>query len=369
MPTKPSPEGYVPLEGSKRLPAPGARRLGPANPAEVLTVTITLRRRPDGAALPAYNDFLTAPPTRRQRLSSVEFARVYGASQQDIDTVKAFATAEGLTVVETNAARRTVIARGTVTQISQAFAVDLGRYEHAPNFRSTGEPQPETYRGRDGVISIPASLQGIVVGVFGLDNRCIGGRNGAQPPNTSLLTIPTVSKLYNYPTNSAEGQTIGIVSQSGYSRADIARFFQSLPAAVPTITDILVGGATNSGHDPIGEITQDIDIAAAFAPGAAISVYISHGHQQGWVDTISRVAHPEPGDSQCAVLSSSWFIADGDDPAGMVRFGVTDAFITAVSNALQDAAIQGVDTRKQRPPITIEKLIGGGVSWHAPVTA
>jgi kumamolisin len=337
MPTNPKPEGYVPLVGSERLPAPGARRLGPADPSEVFTVTIALRRRPDGATLPTHGDFMTVPPARRQRMSNEEFVRRYGASQQDMDAVSAFASANALTVVEANAARRTVVVKATVAQIGQAFGVDLGLYEHDVDSR-------ETYRGREGVVSIPASLQGIVVGVFGLDNRPIGGRNGTQPPNTSPLTIPTVYKLYNYPANLAAGQTIGLVSQSGYSREDIAQFFQSLPAphTLPKITDILIGGATNSGHDPFGEITQDIDIAAAFAPGAAINVYIGHRSQQGWVDTIGRVAHPEAGDSPCSVLSTSWFIADGDDPAGMMRFGVTDAFITAVNNALHDAAIQGV---------------------------
>ena len=239
--------------------------------------------------------------------------------------------------------RRTMVVRGSVAQMNRAFAVDLGRYEHSAKFHSKGEPEKENYRGRDGVINIPASLRGIVVGVFGLDNRRVGGRNRAQPPNTHPLTIPTVSKLYNYPTNSAAGQTIGIVSLSGYARADITKFFKSLPGyKPPTIKDILIDGATNPGRDQYGETTQDIDIAAAFAPGAAVNVYISKGDQQGWVDTISRVAHPDPADSPCAVLSSSWFICDGDDPAGMTKFGVTDAFINAVSNAFQDAALQGV---------------------------
>jgi hypothetical protein len=344
MATKPNPKGYVPLKGSERQPSPTARRLGPADAAEVLSVTIAIRRRPDGARPPEHDTFLNVPPTQRQRMPSEEFARLYGASQQDIDKVTAFATSHGLTVVETHAARRTVVVRGTVAQMSSAFVVDLGRYEHTTKHGRKGESRTETYRGREGVVSIPASLEGIVVGVFGLDNRRIGGRNGAEPPNTNPLTIPTVSALYNYPTNSAAGQTIGIVSLSGYDSADITQFFNSLPAGytAPTITDILIDGATNPGSDPFGETTQDIDIAAAFAPGAAINVYINNGDQQGWVDTIGRVAHPNAGDSACSVLSSSWFIADGDDTAGLATFGVTTAFVTAVSNAFQDAAIQGV---------------------------
>ena len=71
-------------------------------------------------------------------------------------------------------------------------------------------------------------------------------------------------------------------------------------------------------------------------------MYITTGDQPGWVQAIGRVAHPNATDSHPSVLSSSWFICDGDDPAGMADQGVTTAFINAVTAAFQDAAIQGV---------------------------
>ena len=284
------------------------------------------------------------PPTERQRMSSEEFASRYGAAQEDIDAVTAFATSHGLTVVETHAARRTVVVRGTVEQMNRAFGVDLGKYKHTITRHRDGESREETYRGREGMIHVPASLGSIVVGAFGLDNRSIGGRNGAEPPNTHTLTVPTVSALYDYPTNSAAGQTIGIFSLDGYATTDITSFYGTLPAGytAPTITDVLIGGATNPGFDAEGEITQDIDIAAAFAPGAGISVYLNNGGEQGWVDTLGRVAHPDPTDTPCSVFSSSFFISDGDDASGMATRGITTALINAVDAALQDAAIQGV---------------------------
>ena len=277
-------------------------------------------------------------------MSDEEFARQYGASQEDIDQVTAFATSHNLQVLETNAARRTVVVQGTVAQMNAAFGVDLGRYEHQVQLRRGGEPQTETYRGRDGFIYIPNSLRSIVLGVFGLDNRRVGQHNGPEPPNTTTLSVPTVSKLYNYPTNSASGQTIGIFSLTGYAIGDITSYFAGLPAGytAPTVTDILINGATNPGSDPVGETTQDIDIAASFAPGAAVNVYITTADQQGWVQAIGRVAHPNASDRPCSVLSSSWFIADGDDTAGLARRGVTVAFVNAVTAAFQDAAIQGV---------------------------
>ena len=59
---------------------------------------------------------------------------MYGASEEDIGRVTEFARNNGLTVKETNAARRTVIVSGTVEQISEAFGVTLHALDHQEKF-------------------------------------------------------------------------------------------------------------------------------------------------------------------------------------------------------------------------------------------
>lgn len=343
----PVPSAYVAIPGSERRPSKTARLIGPADPNEVFDVSIMIRRRLDGASLPDFDYFLSTPPAQRQRMPDDKFAAKFGAAQADIDKVIAFAQDHGLIIIETSAVRRMVVVRGTVAQMSAAFAVELARYEHEVELGRKRRRQTETYRGRDGVVSVPSTLAGVVVGVFGLDNRRIGKTNGAEPANTNPVWVPIVSSLYNYPTNSAAGQTIGILSLTGYASSDITGYYTNLNAhysgfTAPTLTDILINGATNPGSDPVGETTQDIDIASSFAPGSAINVYITTGDQTGWVQAISRVAHPNASDSAPSVLSSSWFIADGDDTDGLADQGVTIAFLQAVTAAFQDAAIQGV---------------------------
>ena len=73
------PHNYVAIPGSERRPSKTARLIGPADPNEVLDVTIVLRRRPDGPNLPDHDYFLTTPPAQRQRMSEEEFAAKYGA--------------------------------------------------------------------------------------------------------------------------------------------------------------------------------------------------------------------------------------------------------------------------------------------------
>jgi kumamolisin len=340
----PVPRNYTRLAGSERKPAPGARLLGPADDAETMTVTIALRRRPDGAPVPDMSEYLTKPPSQRRRLSAEEFAEKYGADPADIEKVTSFLRRNDLTVDEVNPARRTIAASGTVAQFSKAFAVELGQYEHEVSLARGAQRRTETYRGRDGFIHVPRALDGIIVGVFGLDNRRISKRASADPPNTTTVSVPEVTQLYDFPPNFAAGQTIAILSEDGYALGDLHQYNTTLPAtySVPDPTDITVRGPGNLGFDPAGETTQDISIAGAAARGASIAVYFTTYDQVGWVDLMLRVVHPDPGDPICSVLSTSFYVSNGDDSAELAREGVTTAWLNAFSAALEDAAIQGV---------------------------
>lgn len=339
-------EGYRRLEGSERRPAPSAKLLGPAEANEKVEVTIVLRRRPEGPPIPPLRKFASMAPSQRRRMSEEEFAAKYGAARADIDRVTGFAKSHGLAITETNAARRSVVVSGTVTQMNEAFGVSLGLYRHEVVVGRRRKPQTLTYRGRDGFIHVPNDLADAIVGVFGLDNRNITKLNAADPPNTTTLTVPQVAQLHNFPTNSAAGQTVAIFCGltefgDGYATADIQQYFTGLGMALPMITDISVHGS-NSGSDPFGEITQDIDIVGSAAPGVAIAVYFTTHTQKGWVDCISRVIHPQAGDPVCSVLSSSYYVCDGDDPTGIAHTGATTAWLNAVHMAFQDGVLQGV---------------------------
>jgi kumamolisin len=345
MPNNPKtphiPKGYRRLEGSERRAGENAELLGPADAKERVSATIVLRRRPDGPPVPDPSYFAKTPPSRRRRMPDNEFAAKYGASQEDIGRVSAFAQSHGLTIKEINPAGRSVIVSGTVAQMEAAFGVTLGRYrvEHPPEQRPR-RPQTEIYRGRDGYIYLPQDLADIIVGVFGLDNRNITKRNSGDPNNTFNLTVPQIAQLYNFPTNSAAGQTIAIFSELGYQTTDIQQYFTSLSLPMPTITDITVDASNDGNGDP--ETTQDICIAGSAAPGAAIAVYFTTFDQQGWVDLITRVVHPKAGDPTCSVLSSSFYVANGDDNTTLAAEHISVSWLNAVTAAFQDAALQGV---------------------------
>src|SRR5690348_17133330 len=101
--TRPSePSNYRRLEGSELRPRPPIELLAPADPADSLKVTIVVRRRTDGPAVPDHAYYARTPPSERRRLPAEEFARKYGAAEDDLAAVRRFAEAHGLQVVASN---------------------------------------------------------------------------------------------------------------------------------------------------------------------------------------------------------------------------------------------------------------------------
>ena len=109
---RPLPDGYRPLPGSERRSARGAQRVNAADPDEVLTVSVYVRRPPGAPPLAEQEHWMMTAPGHRQFLTREEMAAVQGAAQADLDTVIQFGQSHGLTVTKTSAARRLVVLSG-----------------------------------------------------------------------------------------------------------------------------------------------------------------------------------------------------------------------------------------------------------------
>jgi kumamolisin len=77
--------------------------------------------------MPDASYWARTPLEERERLSVEEFGQRYGAAPAELEAVAAFARSHGMRVLQTNAARRTVEATGTVAQMNAAFAIGLQR--------------------------------------------------------------------------------------------------------------------------------------------------------------------------------------------------------------------------------------------------
>jgi kumamolisin len=325
----------IALPGSYRSALPGSQLIGDADAAQSITVSVYVRRNPDAPRLPAINRYALTLPAQRRQLSEQEIMAAYGASQKDLDAVAQFALRHNLEVVESSAAKRSVRLRATVEDFARAFDVKLQHFSHA-----LGE-----YRGRTGPIHIPAELDGIVRGIFGLDNRRLG-RSYLQTAHDPVFFraagrlspfLPTdLAKLYKFPAQfdgtgqciailAFNGSTMGLPGQGkgGYNLGAIQNYFQNVvKVKAPQIVDVVVHGPGNvpgdgTGDDSSDEIMLDIQVVGATAPGAKLVVYFTEFTEQGWVDAIAAVITDTA--NKPSVLSCSYGNAETSSDSGNIN--------------------------------------------------
>jgi kumamolisin len=330
--------GKVNLQGSERSVMPGARQIGPADPNEIIDVTVIVGRRSRAAkTFPSIATLGATPLTQRRHLTREEFASTHGAAPEDCARIRAFAVANGLTVKSESAGRRTVMLSGTVAAFSAAFSVDLQRYDHP-----SGQ-----FRGRTGAIQIPAELATIIDGVFGLDNRAQaaphfrilreGPHSGKKRASAVSYTPLQVAQAYDYPANlDGSGQCIGILELGGgYNASDLSTYFGNLGIKTPQVIAVSVDGATNTpAGDPNsadGEVALDIEVVGAIAPAAKIAVYFAPNTDQGFLDALTTAIHDTT--NKPSVISISW---------GGPESSWTSQAMNAMDAAAQDAATLGV---------------------------
>jgi kumamolisin len=323
------------IPGSERHALEGAKAIGPARPDERIEVTLRLRAKtPVAHALTANGAGDDTHPGQRKYLTREEFAASHGAEAQDLASVAAFAKANGLAVVESNAARRSVVLSGTTQSMNEAFGVSLQQYEHASG----------TYRGRTGTLSVPGDLAGVVEGVFGLDDRPAADPHfqryeptlGLRAIAAKSFTPPALAKLYDFPADAdGSGQCIGIIELGGgYKPADLSAYFASLGIANPKVKAVLVDHAKNhptNANSADTEVLLDIEVCAAVAPKATIAVYFAPNTTQGYLDAVTTAVHDAV--NKPSVISISW---------GSAEQSWTVQAMTQYDQAFQAAAAMGV---------------------------
>ncbi|HEY2684501.1 MAG TPA: S53 family peptidase [Steroidobacteraceae bacterium] len=317
----------VTLKGSERSPIPGSRIVAPAAADERLEVTVLVRRRRQQEL----HEHIAALDAGR-RVSSLtreEFAQRHGADAADLKAVSSFAQEHGLAVVQTHAARRTVVLSGTVRQFSDAFSVQLHHCHYDGG----------SYRGRSGAIQLPTELDGIVVAVLGLDNRPQAKAHFRVHPNAAAATSFSplqVAALYGFPAGSGEGQCVGIIELGGgFKPADLQTYFSGLGVGSPSVIAVSVDNANNTptgdSNGPDGEVMLDIEVVGSIVPSAKVAVYFAPNTDAGFLNAITSAVHDTV--NKPSVISISW---------GGPESSWTAQAMTSMDDALQAAATMGV---------------------------
>jgi kumamolisin len=353
----------VALPGSARTVVPNVKLTGKADRTKKIQVSVYVRRNPDEAVRAAKmtESFSGADLSQRRYLSRDDITRTYGADAADVEAVNDWAKRQGLTPVndpaETARTRR-ILLEGTIGAFEKAFLVGLNTYEH---------PRYGEFRGRDAVIHVPAALQSIIEGVFGLDTRRVGrarrrtvnvrpheirsARLTTEWPGTFFP--PQVAELYEYPTGTdGAGQNVAIFAfngdgpqgYGGYKQNALSTYFEMLGGSAPVITDVVVSGpgnkpgpdtqASDRQGDSSGEVMLDMCVVGSVAPRAKIFMYFTEFTEQGWIDALHQAI---TDDNDIDVISISYGNPE-DDPEG----AWTAAGVKQVSLAFEPAAARGI---------------------------
>ena len=318
----------VPLPGSERPPLTDVTPAGDLDTTERAELTLVLRRR---AELP---DSVVAGPAA---LTADELAAQYGADPADVDLVRRTLTGLGLDVTEVQPATRRVKVAGPIGDLARVFGTTLQQVS-SPDPNGTGRV---THRYRQGALSVPAALDGVVVAVLGLDTRPqarthFRTRPAAASGGTSYKPNQ-VADIYSFPAGTTgSGQTVAVIELGGgFSTSDLDTYFGGLGITTPSVTAESVDGASNApGSDPSGadvEVALDIEVIGAVAPGAAQKVYFApNSGDQGFVDAISDAAQASPAP---VAISISW----GESEDSWTAQGRS-----AMDAAIADAATLGI---------------------------
>ena len=334
---------FVSIDGSEHPQVADHKLLGKTAPSETMKVTLILHRK-NANQLKDVNAFAAASGgAPRKHLSHAEFAAQHGADPGDMKKVTDYFQSEGLKVVETNDARRSVVVEGTVDAVNKAFNVDMCNYESPRGM----------YRSHIGPAKLPGDIQPLIASMTGLDNHMIDAKHyspvrkqsAGDPPGTSALTPQEVAKLYNFPAGDGAGQVIGIYEMAtadgppGYTISDITATMKAFGGGlkVPKPIDVAVDGTGNSGASD-GETVLDITVSSAIAQGATIAVYFTGGTSQNIIHELQQMIHPGAGDPVPTVISISYGF--GPDDKNAHSFSALE--FKAIGQLFQDAATMGI---------------------------
>ncbi|MFE3503267.1 protease pro-enzyme activation domain-containing protein [Kitasatospora sp. NPDC059160] len=305
-------------------------------PAEQqISVAVSLKLR-DSAGLDRFLAAVATPgtPEYGTYLTPEQFSARYAPTQQAVDQVKAYLTAQGLTVGDVSANRQVVNAHGTAAQVSQAFGTHESSY--------LDPQQQRTFFANDGAASIPAELASVVQGLSGLDNHAVRKGRIAAPhsvtPNAATATPKGMAPAqyrgaYNLDKTGADGTgtTVALWEFDGYKSSDLTTYDSQYGLTGPAVTTVPVDGANydSSPGQGEGEVELDSEIVRGAAPKATQLLYEAPNSDQGEIDMANKIV----ADNKVSVISISWGTCEPD---------TTASSMTAVDNAFKQAAAQGI---------------------------
>jgi autotransporter-associated beta strand protein len=301
-----------------------------------------------------------ASPNYRHFLTTDEFTKRFGPTEQDYAAVMEFAKTNGLTVVGTHPNRMLVDVAGAVPAVEKTFHLNLRVYRHPTEQRDFYAPDAEPQ----------LDLATPVLHISGLDNflvpsplcremaPAVSSAQTAAPASGSGSSGNYAGKDFHAAyapgvTNTGAGQSVGLLEFQGYYASDITTYETTYGIPNIPLNNVLLDGLTSITADAAdAECPLDIEMAISMATNLS-QVIIYCSVRDGVTDDIlNRMAT----DNLCKELSASWLI--GADATGLQIYQQFAAQGQSYFNASgdSDASSAAVPITEDAPYIT---TVGG----------
>ena len=368
--------GRVALAGSVPGFARDGRLAGTARPAGSVDFEVLLGlRHPAAAVADAQARTTPGRPQYAHWLTDAAFRRAYSPAPGEVAAVSAWLRSQGLKISGIAASRLYVAVHGTVAAAERAFGTTLRVYSY----------HGKMLRANATLLTVPASLKGVIAGVIGLDD----GMALAQPASSALPGPPPGFRTGVQPCSAYYAQKIARNKPPAYGRHQPYTVCGYLPTqyrsayglqglerrgvtgrgvtveitdayASPTIVKDVNTYSRRHGLPPLrpgqfrqvlppsfnhiklcgpqgwyGEETLDAEAVHGMAPGANI-VFVAgsnclHGLTRAWADSIDH--------HLAQIITNSWSVTNGEGTEGQA---LSQGYVKFVSEYALEAALTGI---------------------------
>jgi hypothetical protein len=352
------------------IAAPIVSRLEPTTPMH-LAISLPVRSADEVARrVRAVSD--PESPSYRHYLTPEEYAQAYGPSQEDYESIAAWAEARGLSVERAFPNRLVLAVTGTAEAVEKALYVQMHTRERADGTRFfTADREPSVdlavpilrveglddfVRPRPGACAISSqATTGTVV-------LCQDGSSPTLQQNIKGLYKGTeLRNAYLGGTTCAslkgEKQTVAIVAHEGFDQRGLAAYAQANGLTTPTTVFPLNNWGPPSNNDV--ETALDVEMVTAMAPAATIAVH----EDNNFTPILASVATTQPLALQ---VSDSW---TGELLGPASQQLLDELALQGQSYLLLSGDNQGYTAQGDARAASNVTIVGGtmlGVNWGQP---
>jgi kumamolisin len=334
--------GLTPVHGNLSPLVAKAKAAKHHNPSAKLDISMALPLQNQAQLVQFLHDLQDrSSPSYHQFLKAGEFAGLYGASDAQLQAVKAFLTQRGVPAksISVSPNRTRVMFTASTALVESAFGVAIDDYTY----------QGQTFYSATSDPVLPADLH--VKAVFGLDDGVqwhahnIQNLHPAPAPKgkgagPSGYAPQQIAAAYDWPsitsvTNGAN-VSIAIATAFTYRTQDVRKFWSTYGLPNHVLGNVPIGGSTNSLN---GETTLDIERSGAMAPGADIRVYECVNPADANFDLEFETIADNDSEQ---VVSTSWGL--NETQSGLASIGAEhDAFVQMATQGQIVVAAAGDD--------------------------